>query len=88
MECAPDGDAMEYVQQKGGLPEDEARWFFQQIVLATDYLHAKGAARQWQTPLALLAGARIIQYLTRPCHGAFRSLYICRGPLAADSSSQ
>ncbi|GAB4823728.1 hypothetical protein N2152v2_010774 [Parachlorella kessleri] len=44
MECAPDGDAMEYVQQQGGLPEGEARWFFQQIVLAMDYLHAQGAS--------------------------------------------
>jgi hypothetical protein len=44
MEVAPDGDAMEYIAQRGGLPEDEARWFFQQLVLGMDFLQAKGTA--------------------------------------------
>lgn len=39
MEYAPGGDMFEYVVRKGGLRESEARWFFQQLIVAVDYIH-------------------------------------------------
>ncbi|KAL4423967.1 hypothetical protein ABPG75_001268 [Micractinium tetrahymenae] len=39
LEYAPGGDLAEYVTKHRGLPEDVARWFFQQLVIAVDYLH-------------------------------------------------
>ena len=39
MEYAPGGDMFEYVVRKGGLRESEARWFFQQLIIAIDYIH-------------------------------------------------
>lgn len=29
----------EYVVRKNGLKEDEARWFFQQLIVGLDYCH-------------------------------------------------
>eukprot|EP01023_Acetabularia_acetabulum_P065365 TRINITY_DN8646_c0_g2_i1.p1 TRINITY_DN8646_c0_g2~~TRINITY_DN8646_c0_g2_i1.p1 ORF type:complete len:357 (+),score=52.62 TRINITY_DN8646_c0_g2_i1:350-1420(+) len=42
MEYAPGGDMFEYVVKKGGLKEEEARWFFQQLIIAVDYCHRMG----------------------------------------------
>ena len=42
MEYANGGDSFEYVRKKGGLHENEARWFFQQLIVALDYCHRKG----------------------------------------------
>lgn len=42
MEFAPGGDLFTYVRSRGGLPEAESRWFFQQIVIAIDYCHRLG----------------------------------------------
>lgn len=39
MEYAAGGDMFEYVVRKGGLRESESRWFFQQLIVATDYIH-------------------------------------------------
>lgn len=39
MEFAPGGDMLDYVKRKKGLAEDEARWFFQQLVIGLDYCH-------------------------------------------------
>lgn len=39
MEFAAGGDMFEYVVRKGGLRENEARWFFQQLLVAVDYIH-------------------------------------------------
>lgn len=39
MEYAPGGDMFEYVVKKNGLREDEARWFFQQLIVCLDYIH-------------------------------------------------
>ena len=39
MEFAPGGDMFEYVVKKNGLREDEARWFFQQLIVGLDYCH-------------------------------------------------
>jgi serine/threonine-protein kinase SRK2 len=42
MEYAPGGDLFSHVRARGGLPEDEARWYFQQIAIAIDYCHRLG----------------------------------------------
>jgi hypothetical protein len=39
MEFAPGGDMFEYVVKKNGLREEEARWFFQQLIVGLDYCH-------------------------------------------------
>lgn len=39
MEFAPGGDMFEYVVKKNGLKEEEARWFFQQLIVGMDYCH-------------------------------------------------
>eukprot|EP00889_Picochlorum_renovo_P000592 jgi/Picre1/27622/NNA_000586.t1 len=38
----PRGDLFSLVQSQKGLSEDDARWFFQQIVIAIDYCHQLG----------------------------------------------
>lgn len=42
MEFVPNGDMFNHVVTRRGLPESEARWFFQQLVLGMDYCHRKG----------------------------------------------
>lgn len=42
MEYAAGGDLMDYMKKKNGLTEDEARWFFQQLILGLDYCHKMG----------------------------------------------
>ncbi len=39
MEFASGGDMFDYVVKKNGLKEDEARWFFQQLIVGLDYCH-------------------------------------------------
>lgn len=39
MEYAAGGDMFQHVTNKRGLSENEARWFFQQLVLGLDYCH-------------------------------------------------
>lgn len=46
MEYAPGGDMFEYVVKKNGLKEDEARWFFQQLIVSIDYCHRMGVANR------------------------------------------
>jgi serine/threonine-protein kinase SRK2 len=46
MEYMPGGDLFEYVVRKGGLSENNARWFFQQLVIALDYTHRMGVANR------------------------------------------
>lgn len=41
MEYAPGGDLHQYVKIQRCLPEEEARWFFQQLVVAVEYCHKK-----------------------------------------------
>eukprot|EP00891_Asterochloris_glomerata_P004465 jgi/Astpho2/4465/fgenesh1_pm.00067_%23_14_t len=45
-EYAAGGDLFRYVNLQQGLAEDVARWFFQQIVLALDYMHRMGIANR------------------------------------------
>jgi serine/threonine-protein kinase SRK2 len=46
MEYASGGDMFDYVLKRGGLCEDEARWFFQQLIVATDFVHRTGLANR------------------------------------------
>ncbi|KAI8102429.1 hypothetical protein M9435_006030 [Picochlorum sp. BPE23] len=39
LEYADRGDLFTYVKAKGGLTEDTARWYFQQLILAVDFCH-------------------------------------------------
>lgn len=41
MEYAEGGDMFDYVVRNNGLREDEARWFWQQLIVALDYCHRK-----------------------------------------------
>ena len=54
MEFAPGGDMFEYVVRKNGLKEDEARWFFQQLIVALDYCHRTVSKHKW-LPCTMLA---------------------------------
>ncbi len=58
MEYASGGDMFEHVVRKGGLKENEARWFFQQLIVGVDYVHkmvrplnARRAVRRWLCPI-------------------------------------
>lgn len=46
MEYAAGGDVMDYMKKKEGLKEDEARWFFQQLILGLDYCHKMGVVNR------------------------------------------
>uniref|UniRef100_A0A061R595 Sulfur stress regulator n=1 Tax=Tetraselmis sp. GSL018 TaxID=582737 RepID=A0A061R595_9CHLO len=46
MEFAAGGDLFDFVVSRGGLKEDEARWFFQQLICAVDYMHHKGVVNR------------------------------------------
>ena len=56
MEYAAGGDLFRYVSARRGLPEDEARWFFQQLMVAVDYCHRMvRSCTSWSSDLAALA---------------------------------
>jgi serine/threonine protein kinase len=42
MECAPDGELLTYVEERGKLDEVSARTIFKQIVTAISYCHSRG----------------------------------------------
>eukprot|EP01023_Acetabularia_acetabulum_P053797 TRINITY_DN6035_c0_g2_i1.p1 TRINITY_DN6035_c0_g2~~TRINITY_DN6035_c0_g2_i1.p1 ORF type:complete len:347 (+),score=61.00 TRINITY_DN6035_c0_g2_i1:322-1362(+) len=46
MEYAAGGDLFDYVVKRGGLKEEEARWFFQQLMVAIDYCHKMGVVNR------------------------------------------
>jgi serine/threonine protein kinase len=46
MEYAAGGDLFDFVVSRNGLAEDEARWFFQQLICAVDYMHHKGVVNR------------------------------------------
>ena len=39
MEYAAGGDMFQLVVRQRGLPESDARWYFQQLIIAIDYCH-------------------------------------------------
>ena len=46
MEYAPGGDLFAHVSSRGGLPEGDARFFFQQLVMGLDYCHRMGVVNR------------------------------------------
>jgi len=46
MEYAPGGDLFRFIVQHNCIPEKDARWLFQQLILAVDYCHKKGIANR------------------------------------------
>ncbi|KAF6250539.1 kinase-like domain-containing protein [Scenedesmus sp. NREL 46B-D3] len=46
MEYANGGSLFDYVKQHRRLPEKDARWFFQQMMIAVDYCHKKGVTNR------------------------------------------
>lgn len=43
--CA-DGTLLQHVQKQRALPEHQARWLFQQLILAVDYCHSSGVSNR------------------------------------------
>lgn len=41
LEYAAGGDMFQHVKRSGGLEEADARWFYQQLMIALDYMHSK-----------------------------------------------
>ncbi|CAL8468575.1 g8115 [Coccomyxa elongata] len=59
MEYVNGGDMFQYVKARKGLQEVEARWFFQQLMIALDYLHRVGVvSRDIKLENTLLDGNR------------------------------
>jgi serine/threonine-protein kinase SRK2 len=57
LEYANFGDLHTYVMTRGGLAEEQARWFFQQLILAVDFCHRMGISnRDIKLENILLAG--------------------------------
>ncbi|KAK9915945.1 hypothetical protein WJX75_006306 [Coccomyxa subellipsoidea] len=46
MEYAAGGNLYQLVARSGGLPEPDARWYFQQLIFAIDYCHKMGVANR------------------------------------------
>ena len=42
MNLAENGDLLEYIRQRGPMPDDDARRFFQQLINASEYFHSLG----------------------------------------------
>lgn len=57
LEYANFGDLHTFVMTRGGLVEEQARWFFQQLILAVDFCHKMGISnRDIKLENILLAG--------------------------------
>ena len=55
MEYAAGGDMFQLVVRQRGLPEADARWYFQQLIIAIDYCHRMVSLRAACQPQVLLA---------------------------------
>jgi len=63
MEFASGGDMFEYVVKKNGLREEEARWFFQQLIVGLDYCHRMVRGVQQCSKTGHLAATAVSQRL-------------------------
>ncbi len=68
MEYAAGGDLFRYVSARRGLPEDEARWFFQQLIVAVDYCHrmVRLPRRAWRLALRVRGCTSCFQAVAMP----------------------
>ena len=62
MEYAAGGDMFQRVKACGGLKEDDARWFFQQLIIGLDYCH-KVCSGSFMLVEHMFACPRIKSYL-------------------------
>ncbi len=69
MEYAAGGDMYHRVVRCRGLPEDDARWYFQQLVIAIDYCHrmARRCAARAGLPVARAVFAATSQCPSASC---------------------
>ena len=58
MEYAAGGNLYQLVARSGGLPEPDARWYFQQLIFAIDYCH--------KMVRSLVLSDRLLLYLSPP----------------------
>ena len=95
MEYAAGGDMFQHVTMKRGLSEDEARWFFQQLVLGLDYCHKMGIVNRdiklevSQPPGRLLLNASALHaqlYICAPTAFMSRSRKSCPQNTLLDGS--
>ncbi len=74
---------MAILPQLGGVPETDARWFFQQFIIAVDYCHRLGIANRdikvrCVAPLSYSAAC-----VTREAAGGWRAAPPCGHDMAA-----
>ena len=50
LEYAAGGDMFQHVKRSGGLEEADARWFYQQLMIALDYMHSKSWLQSYAAP--------------------------------------
>ena len=50
LEYAAGGDMFQHVKRSGGLEEADARWFYQQLMIALDYMHSKSWLQSQSAP--------------------------------------
>ncbi len=66
MEYAAGGNLYQLVARSGGLPEPDARWYFQQLIFAIDYCHkmVRGTSRlHARRQRRIFGGERVLQLL-------------------------
>ena len=75
MEYATDGDMFQLVVRQRGLLEKDARWYFQQLIVAVDYCHRmvgfppyQAAGARWSSSYRLHdTPTRCKEFSTHPC---------------------
>ena len=62
MEYATGGDMFQLVVGNRGLPEQDSRWYFQQLIIAVDYCHKMvSRAAGWRTGFLRICQARFVK---------------------------
>ena len=78
MEYAAGGNLYQLVARSGGLPEPDARWYFQQLIFAIDYCHKM--VRSLFLSDSLLFDPLCTRNLVLQCTEAMRSRMKAVGP--------
>ena len=68
LEYAAGGDMFQHVKRSGGLEEADARWFYQQLMIALDYMHSRSWLR-----------VRLHQSAANPASSAAEAAHECAG---------
>ena len=69
MEYAAGGNLYQLVARSGGLPEPDARWYFQQLIFAIDYCHkmVRGGTSSCMHATGPLLGALLLLQQREVC---------------------